>query len=150
MTRDGDGWTQCALGHKHWGLHGAAGLLLVAPGPTVLLQHRAAWSHHGDTWGVPGGARGTGESAVVTALREATEETGLDPSPLTVVGELLDDHGGWSYTTVIATATVQLAVHALDRESNDVRWVPLAGVEALPLHPGFAQTWPELLTRVPR
>ena len=24
----GDGWVQCAHGHRHWGLHGAAGLLL--------------------------------------------------------------------------------------------------------------------------
>lgn len=146
--RDGDGWTQCAAGHKHWGVYGAAGLLLSAPGPTVLLQHRASWSHHGDTWGVPGGARGSAETAVQAALREASEETGLDPDGLTVVGELVDDHGGWTYTTVLATAAVELAVHALDRESTDVRWVPADGVRALPLHPGFASTWPELRTRL--
>ena len=27
--RDGDGWVSCNCGGKHWGLHGAAGLLLV-------------------------------------------------------------------------------------------------------------------------
>ena len=27
---DGDGWIECGLGHRHWGLFGAAGLLLVA------------------------------------------------------------------------------------------------------------------------
>lgn len=145
--RDGDGWIRCDLGHRHWGVYGAAGLLLVVPGPAVLLQHRAFWSHHGDTWGVPGGARGSSESAVETALREATEETGLDTALLTVLGELLDDHGGWSYTTVLASAEQELPVHALDRESTDVRWVHVDGVLGLPLHPGFAGTWPELRTR---
>ena len=61
-----------------------------------------------------------------------------------MTGDLVDDHGGWAYTTVLATAGEQLAVHALDRESTDVRWVQLGAVEELPLHPGFAATWPEL------
>jgi 8-oxo-dGTP pyrophosphatase MutT (NUDIX family) len=147
-VRDGDGWTQCALGHRHWGLYGAAGLLVAAPGPTVLLQHRAFWSHHGDTWGVPGGARGSTETAVETALREAFEETGLSNDGVEVVDELVDDHGGWTYTTVLAQADTELPVHALDQESTDVRWVMLPEVEALPLHPGFAGTWPALRLRL--
>jgi 8-oxo-dGTP pyrophosphatase MutT (NUDIX family) len=147
-VRDGDGWTQCALGHRHWGRYGAAGLLVAAPGPTVLLQHRAFWSHHGDTWGVPGGARGSTETAVETALREAFEETGLSNDGVEVVDELVDDHGGWTYTTVLARAGSELPVHALDQESTDVRWVMLPEVEALPLHPGFAGTWPALRLRL--
>ncbi len=142
--RDGDGWTQCELGHRHWGVFGAAGLLVVAPGPLVLLQHRAAWSHHGDTWGVPGGARGSVETAVQTALREAFEETGLDQAGLEVLKEHPDDHGGWTYTTVVARADAPLSVHSLDPESTDVRWVPLRDVDSLPLHPGFAGSWPLL------
>jgi len=61
-----------------------------------------------------------------------------------VRAELLDDHGGWSYTTVLASTPVRLSVHALDWESTDVRWVELDGVERLPLHPGFGATWPAL------
>ena len=148
MLSDGDGWTSCERGHRHWGRYGAAGLLLSAPGPTVLMQHRASWSHHGDTWGVPGGARSKRETAVQAALREASEETGLATSSVVVTGDLVDDHGGWAYTTVLATAVEQLAVHARDRESNDVRWVALAQVAELPLHPGFAATWPDLLARL--
>src|SRR3954447_14141738 len=75
-----DGWTTCALGHRHWGRAGAAGLLLHRSGPhgeEVLLQHRAVWSHHGGTWGTPGGALHTGEPAHVGALREVREELGL-------------------------------------------------------------------------
>ena len=74
---DGDGWIQCTCGNKHWGLHGAAGLLLVRGG-TILLQHRAPWVHNGDTWGIPGGARDSHESILDGAKREAREELGID------------------------------------------------------------------------
>ena len=147
---DGDGWARCALGHRHWGLFGAAGLLLVGPGERVLMQHRAAFSHHGDTWGLPGGARGVDESPEQAAVREASEETGVDPAALSTHGAYVDDHGGWSYTTVLARASRLLEVHALDRESTDVAWVPVADVGGLVLHPGFAASWPDVRAQLLR
>ena len=103
---DGDGWVECAQGHRHWGRFGAAGLLLhrVGPdgGPEVLLQHRAEWSHHGGTWGLLGGARHRAEAPVAAALREAAEEAGVPAEAALVSGEYDDDHGGWSYGTVLA------------------------------------------------
>ncbi len=137
---DGDGWTECALGHRHWGRYGAAGLLL-RHADAVLLQHRAVWSHHGGTWGLLGGARHRGETAEQAAAREAAEESGLDPRSYTVTGRFVDDHGGWSYTTVIARTDRPVLPAALTAETVEVRWVPLARLPALPLHPGFAATW---------
>jgi len=148
VSRDGDGWTLCALGHRHWGLYGAAGLLVSAPGPLVLLQHRAQWSHHGGTWGIPGGARDSRESAVQAALREAAEEAALRAQDLAVAAEVADDHGGWSYTTVRARAAAPLPVEALDGESLALEWVPADRVADLPLHPGFAASWPALWSAV--
>ncbi len=142
---NGDGWTRCALGHRHWGLHGAAGLLLVAgrgARRVVLLQHRAPWSHHGGTWGIPGGARDTNESAVQAALRETAEETGVRCGEVAVRAEVVDDHGGWSYTTVRGSVAAPLPVAPLDGESLALDWVPLGDVADLPLHPGFAAAWP--------
>ena len=110
--QSGDGWTRCALGHRHWGRYGAAGVLAVAPGPYVLLQHRAPWSHGGDTWGVPGGARHRTETAEEGALRETVEETGLDVGRLVVVDRHVADHGSWSYTTLVAKAPSRLPVVA--------------------------------------
>lgn len=93
-----DGWTTCALGHRHWGLAGAAGLLLHrvgAAGIEVRLQLRVGWSHHGGTWGTPGGALHPAESAVDGALREAGEELGLRRADVVLGAESVDDHGGW-------------------------------------------------------
>jgi 8-oxo-dGTP diphosphatase len=146
MRGDGDGWVTCTAGHQHWGRYGAAGLLLrhfPDDGvPLVLLQHRAAWSHHGDTWGLPGGARDSDETPEAAALREAVEESGVDVSQVSVTADWVDDHGGWSYTTVLAVAPSALEVSAVTFESVALAWVRQPEIEELPLHPGFAATWP--------
>ena len=147
--RDGDGWIECTLGHRHWGRFGAAGLLAVTLGePYVLMQHRAAWSHGGDTWGVPGGARGSTETALVAAERETVEETALDVAQVTPIGEHVADHGSWSYTTIVATVPERLPV-VPDRESIALRWVRTDEVEQLPLLPAFAAAWPALRGLLP-
>ncbi len=139
----GDGWTTCAAGHRHWGLFGAAGLLLVGDGE-VVLQHRAPWTHQGDTWGIPGGARDSHEDAVAAALREACEEAQLSAADIDPIGLYVDDHQGWSYTTVVARATRTVRPYAANAESVTVRWHPVAEVAGLPLHPGFASAWGRL------
>jgi 8-oxo-dGTP pyrophosphatase MutT (NUDIX family) len=143
VTPTTDGWAFCALGHRHWGRAGAAGLLLHRPGPggcEVLLQHRARWSHHGGTWGTPGGALHHGESADVGALREVLEELGLNPDDVVLGAQSVDDHGGWSYTTVLAQPArpIEAADLRLDGESDGAAWLPLAGLDEVDLHPGLA------------
>ena len=142
-ARDGDGWIQCACGNKHWGLNGAAGILLVR-GTQILLQHRAPWVHNGDTWGIPGGARDSHESVLEAAIREAKEETGIDPVHLTPIQTFSDDHGSWRYDTVIAYANDELVAHELNDESHEVRWVEIDEVDELTLHPSFEKSWPTL------
>lgn len=143
MSGDGNGWAICAQGHRHWGRFGAAGILLT-DGARVVLQHRAAWTHEGGTWAVPGGARDSHEDAVETALREAVEETTLDPSDVTPFAEWIDEHGGWAYTTVIARAPADALLLPANAESVEVRWWELSAVGGLPLHAGFAAAWPHL------
>jgi 8-oxo-dGTP diphosphatase len=146
-ARDGDGWIQCTCGNKHWGLYGAAGLLLYRD-QSILLQHRAPWVHNGDTWGIPGGARDSHESATEGAIREAMEETGIDPQFLHIAEIFSDPHGPWSYETIIAKADPELEAHELNDESMEVRWVGLDDVTRLPLHPSFARSWPLLRIRL--
>jgi 8-oxo-dGTP diphosphatase len=139
---DGDGWVECDAGHRHWGRFGAAGLLLRHSG-LVLLAHRVWWSHHGGTWGIPGGARDSGETARDAALREAVEETGIDPARVRLTGDTVDDHGGWSYVTVHARLETDVppSLEPTDGEATELRWTPVDAVSDLPLHPGFGQFW---------
>ncbi len=157
-NRDGNGWTRCGQGHRHWGRHGAAGLLAYAPtgldaltgvdepdGPvSVLLQLRSGWGHHGGTWGLPGGAMDSHETAVDAALREAAEECGVPADAVTVTGIWRDDHASWTYWTVLGAAPKPFAAYPASAESADVAWVPDTDVERLALHPGFAAQWPQL------
>jgi len=149
----GDGWTRCSRGHRHWGRHGAAGLLLHVvddAGDTwVLLQHRAWWSHHGGTWGLPGGARlSATESPEQAALRETSEEIRVDLGGVALGGTHADDHGGWAYTTVLARLGECRSVAPAADETLDAQWVPAINVDTLPLHPGFAAAWPSLQDRL--
>lgn len=156
MTKhDGNGWKRCGLGHRHWGRFGAAGLLVAAPGNAsaggadangglVLLHERNHWVSYGGTWGPPGGARDSHESVVSAALREAAEECGIKPDSVTLNGVFSDDHGGWAYQTVLATAPAPFRVVADRDEASQVAWVPVSEVERLRLHPAFAERWPDL------
>ena len=142
-ARDGDGWVECDCGFKHWGLNGAAGLLLIRD-RTVLLQHRAPWVHNGDTWGIPGGARDSHESIFEAALRESHEEIGIEINLVTQLEVFSDNHGNWRYDTVIATAHPDLVAHEQNDESLEIQWVKFEGVASMKLHPSFAKSWPEL------
>ena len=140
----GDAWVQGPDGARHWGRFGAAGLLVWHPDHGVLLQHRVSWSHHGSTWGIPGGARKQGESAADAALREAAEEASVPPQLLDVLHTHVLDLGYWSYTTVVVEAMEAFDPVIGDAESVELRWVPVASVDELLLHPGFAAAWPDL------
>lgn len=143
MELDGNGWVRCGCGHKHWGRHGAAGLLLTVR-DHVLLQMRPGWAHLGGTWAIPGGARDSHESVFAAALREAQEETALEPGLVNIEGVHRLAHPDWRYDTVLASATERpdVSEHA---ESVELRWVPLSQVTDLALHPGFAASLPQLL-----
>jgi 8-oxo-dGTP diphosphatase len=116
----------------------------------VLLQHRAAWSHQGGTWGLPGGARDSHETVEQAAVREAHEEAGLPAEQLTVRASVVTATASgshWTYTTVVADAARPLDT-VPNRESAELRWVAEDTVADLPLHPGFAASWQRLRSEV--
>ncbi|WP_158883046.1 NUDIX domain-containing protein [Amycolatopsis anabasis] len=151
MPREnGGGFVRCACGHRHWGLHGAAGLLLTDPARGVLLQRRAWWTHHGRTWALPGGAVHEGESAWQAATREAEEEAAVRRGALRPTAESIVDHGTWRYTTVLATARLTIEERATSIESAELRWVDPDEVADYKLHRDFATAWPDLRAQLDR
>ncbi|MDQ1173406.1 8-oxo-dGTP diphosphatase [Microbacterium testaceum] len=140
----GDAWVVAPTGEKYWGRFGAAGLLALDPVRGVLLQHRVSWSHFGDTWALPGGARHEGESARDGALRESGEEAGVPADAVSPRFESVLDLGIWSYSTLVADVTTPFEPVISDPESVALEWVPVDRVDDLPLHPGFADSWPAL------
>lgn len=133
---------------RFWGRYGAAGLMVHDPDRGILLQHRAEWSDRGGTWGLPGGALHMGEPAVDGALREAHEEAGVPADAVRVLFTSAYDVGYWTYTTVAVIATRPFEPVVGDAESIELRWVPVAQVDQLPVHPGFGAAWPTLRARL--
>lgn len=145
----GDAWVVADDGTRYWGRYGAAGLLALDPVRGVLLQHRVAWSHHGDTWALPGGARHEGESACDGALRESAEEAGVPSGAVSPRLISVFDVGIWTYSTVVADVTEPFEAVISDPESRELSWVAVEDVDRYPLHPGFAASWKSLRPLLP-
>ncbi len=110
----------------------AAVLVALAPGEhgyEVLLTRRSqALRQHKGEISFPGGRMDPGETATETALREAHEEVGLDPSLVTITGELSHVNTVVSMSYIIPKvglleAPVPLAPQTM--EADKVMWVPL-------------------------
>ena len=125
---------------------GAAGVLVWNRATDcVLLQLRAEWSHHGGTWGIPGGALKFGEDAIAGAMREAHEEAGVPEELLIALETHVIDLNFWAYTTVIVETREHFEPAYNDLESTDLQWIARNDVESFELHPRFGQSWSLLI-----
>jgi 8-oxo-dGTP pyrophosphatase MutT (NUDIX family) len=104
-------------------------------GPEICLGKRRR-ERDGATWSLPKGTPDDGETTEQTALREVTEETGLDVRILEPVGAIeywFVQRGSRIHKTVhyfLMEATGgELSAH--DHEFDEVRWVSLHEAEAL-------------------
>ena len=137
---NGDGFITVQDGTVRWGRYGAAGVLARA-GDRFFVAQRSHHCHQGGTWAMPGGALNRDESPLEGALREFREEIGvhLDRFEVDVVHE--DDHGGWSYWTIVID--VPEPFEAPDRvhwETAATAWMTGAELAMLELHPAFRST----------
>ena len=110
----------------------AAALLLVyqgAEGPAVPLTVRASGlTRHAGQISLPGGAADPGETLAETALREASEEIGVDPSSVTVLGELTPVHvlvSGFTLHPVVGVTHERPAFQAAPDEVDEILEVSL-------------------------
>jgi 8-oxo-dGTP diphosphatase len=145
----GDGFVTLADGSVRWGRYGAAGVLVQCPDSagmvSYFLARRSEWCHQGGCWAIPGGALNQGESPVDGALREFAEEVGvvLDDRALQVVDVHQDDHGGWSYWTVVVELSERFAppgAGSCNWETAETGWVAHDRLGELDLHSAFRAT----------
>jgi 8-oxo-dGTP diphosphatase len=150
----GDGFITLADGSRRWGRFGAAGILARHTGddgvPHLFVARRSEYCHRGGTWAIPGGALDHGEAPLDGALREFAEETGvrLDGFEIGHVHE--DDHGGWSYWTLVVDVAHRFPTPtSFNWETAEARWVPVHELTDLELFDAFEATLAHLglLTR---
>src|SRR5687767_12464081 len=111
----------------------AAALLLIYPGESgaaVPLTVRASGlTRHAGQISLPGGATDPGETLADAALREASEEIGVDPAAVRVLGELTPVHvlvSGFTLHPVVGVTDVRPAFQAAPSEVDEILEVSLA------------------------
>src|ERR671912_87563 len=111
----------------------AAALLLLYPaaegGAALPLTVRASGlARHAGQISLPGGAVDQGETLAEAALREASEEIGVDPSRVRVLGELTPVHvivSGFTLHPVVGVTDVRPAFQAAPGEVDEILEVSL-------------------------
>jgi len=140
----GERWTVCAVGHAHWGAHGAAGVLLrYAPTgglPMCLLAQRSQSVDEPGCWGVPGGACRDDESPEVTARRELHEELVSAPEYRIAMIDV-QDRGGWPFWMIVADVERRVAV-SCGPQTEMAGWFTREQMLDLRLHRGLRR-WME-------
>ena len=107
----------------------------------VVLALRSTWTHNGGTWAVPGGALNHGETALEGALREFAEEIGHHLDGYEVAHTHEDDHGGWTYTTVVVDVPERFdPPGVLQWETAECRWAHASELHELELFGAFRAT----------
>jgi 8-oxo-dGTP pyrophosphatase MutT (NUDIX family) len=109
----------------------AAVLLLLYPRDgeyhIILTQRTSRVEHHKGEVSFPGGAWDDGETIAETALREAWEEVGLDPTLVELVGTLDDvtTRSNYAVTPHVAIARTSVGFIANPREVAKLLEVPV-------------------------
>jgi len=118
----------------------AGGIVVrLVDGRHQIVLGRRRRERDGVTWTLPKGTPDAGERTAATALREVTEETGLEVAILEPVGPIeywFVQAGRRIHKTVhyylMVTTGGDIARH--DHEFDEVRWVDLDDAEALMSH----------------
>ena len=109
------------------GARTAAALLCLYPGKQgvalPLTVRASTLARHAGQISLPGGATDPGETPVEAALREASEEVGIDPASVRVLGELTPIHvlvSGFTLHPVVGVTDVAPAFQAAPGEVDEI------------------------------
>ncbi len=98
------------------------------PDAALILTRRSKnLRNHSGQWALPGGRRDSGETAAETALRELSEEVGLDLAPDRVIGTLDDftTRSGFVITPVVIWGGEQIDLVPNPAEVASIHRIPL-------------------------
>lgn len=117
----------------------ACGVLAVDEQGRILLQRRRDTGQ----WALPMGKMDIGETPTQCAIRETHEETGVLVEPTGFLGVYSDPRHIVAYTDgevrqqyeVMLLARPVAGTPGANEEASDVRWVALADLEGLDIHP---------------
>lgn len=115
----------------------AASVVVVNDDGDILLHRRT----DNDKWALPGGVMEMGETIADCARREVREETGLDVELLGIVGVYSDPGHVFAYDDGEVRQEFSLCFNARptggtlkhSAESHEVRFIPPADIESLPM-----------------
>lgn len=118
----------------------AAASAIVAKEDGSILLHRRT---DNDLWALPGGVMEFGESISETVVREVREETGLDVLPKHVTAVYSDPKHVFAYSdgevrqefSVCIACDIVGGKLAISDESKELRFVPMAEISSLNMHP---------------
>lgn len=121
----------------------AASAVVVDEQGRILLHRRS----DNDLWSIPGGAMEIGESIAETAVRETSEETGLDIRPLYVVAVYSDPRHVVEYSdgevrqqfSVCFACEILGGEIAVSEESEEVRFMDIDAVAGLRMSDAIRQ-----------
>jgi ADP-ribose pyrophosphatase YjhB (NUDIX family) len=107
----------------------------------ILLQRRS----DSGSWALPGGAMDIGETFAQSAVREVKEETGFDVRIERIVGIYSDPGHVFAYSdgevrqefSICLACTIVGGTLTVSHESTDVRFVFLAEIPGLTMHPSI-------------
>jgi ADP-ribose pyrophosphatase YjhB (NUDIX family) len=119
----------------------AASAVVVDDEGRILLHRRT----DNEYWSIPGGAMKPGESIAETAVREVEEETGVEAEVQSILGvysnprhvSVYDDGEVRQQFSVCFLCRAVGGELQTSKESSEVRFVDLAEIEALSIHPSI-------------
>lgn len=122
----------------------------IVPSVTVVVTNEAGellmvHKTDNDLWALPGGGMDVGEYIAEAAVRETKEETGMDIEVTGIVGLYTNPRHVLAYDdgevrqqcSVCFTSSLLGGELKTSSETRDVRFVPLAALDALNVHPSM-------------